>query len=235
MNVRLVPLLAALLPFVGVHATYLVAAGYGYVDWCIPYIDSCTSISATGRKPPASYLFRATMLPSAVVMMAYWWLSHTWIRSLCRGDGERANHWMLTLGVVACIGLILYVTVLGEAGQTWARQRRIGTVLFFSFTYIAQLLLTAQLWRMRSRLPGVPFILLRIMWMTCVALLAIGLLTVALDAWDEAWYEEMEDAFEWVLTLLLQSNFLLAYFVWRAAGWSLQVAGLSKNCNPDMP
>ena len=224
MNVRLVPLLAALLPFVGVHATYLVAAGYGHVDWCIPYIDSCTSISAAGREPPASYLFRATMLPSAVVMMAYWWLSHAWLRYLYCGDGEGANHWMLALGVVACIGLVLYVTVLGEAGDAWARQRRIGTVLFFSCTYIAQLLLTAQLWRMRSRLLTVPSVLLRVMWVSCVVLLATGLLTVALDAWDEAWYEEVEDAFEWVLSLLLQSNFLLGYFVWRAAGWSLRVA-----------
>ena len=50
-----------------------------------------------------------------------------------------------------------------------------------------------------------------------------GLLTVALDAWDEAFYETVEDAFEWVLSLLLQSNFLLGYFVWRQAGWRLVV------------
>ncbi len=71
MNTRIVPLLAALLPFFAVHVTFLVAASYNLVDWCNPYLDSCTSISATGRKPPASYLFRAMMLPSAVIMMAY--------------------------------------------------------------------------------------------------------------------------------------------------------------------
>ena len=56
MHIRAVPLLAALLPFFAVQFTYLVAAGHGLVDWCNPYIDSCSSISAAGRKPACSML-----------------------------------------------------------------------------------------------------------------------------------------------------------------------------------
>lgn len=226
MNVQPVALLAALLPFFAVQATYLVAASHGLVDWCNPYLDSCTSISATGRKPPASYLFRATMLPSAVIMMAYWWLNHVWISALWRKAGARPTrglHWMLALGVLACIGLILYVTVLGEDGEIWRRQRRIGVVLFFSLTYIAQLLLVGQWWRLRPQLPSVPDLPLRGMWLLCSMLLAAGVLTVLLDAWDENYYETVEDAFEWVLAMLLQTNFLLGYLVWRSAGWELEV------------
>jgi hypothetical protein len=224
MNVRIVPLLAALLPFLAVHATYLVAASHGLVDWCNPYIDSCTSISATGRKPPASYLFRAIMLPSAVIMMAYWWLNHAWLGSLHRAGGKASvlsNHVMLGLGLVACIGLILYVTVLGERGAAWASQRRIGTILFYSFTFLAQLLFLSQLRQLA--IVGVSSGLLRLMWGVCIALLLTGLLTVALDAWDGAWYETVEDAFEWILSLMLQSNFLLGYLVWRQACWRLVV------------
>ncbi len=218
MNVRAIPLLAALVPFFAVHATYVVAASHGLVDWCNPYIDSCTSISATGRKPPASYLFRATMLPSAVVMMAYWWLNYAWMASLQRERGQLrpwSNRWMLILGIVACVGLIMYVTVLGERGEAWRTQRRVGTILFFSFTFIAQVLLLAQLRALQPA--GVRPGLLGAMWTICFCLLAAGVLTVLLDAWDEVWYESVEDAFEWVLTLLLQSNFLLGYFVWRQA------------------
>ena len=224
MNVRLVALLAALLPFAAVQLTYLLAASHGLVDWCIPYIDSCTSISATGRKPPASYLFRATMLPSAVVMMAYWWLNYAWLAQLQRARGnrrQRANRWMLLLGVLACVGLIMYVTVLGERGDAWRTQRRVGTILFFSFTFLAQLLMLAQLRALQ--LPSVSKYLLNTMWAVCAALLLAGLLTVLLDAWNEHWYETVEDAFEWVLSLLLQSNFLLGYFVWRQADWQLVV------------
>jgi len=223
MNVRPVALWAALLPFLAVHITYLVAASHGLVEWCNPYWDSCTSISATGRKPPASYFFRATMLPSAVIMIAYWWLNHAWLSELqrCAGSQSRASkHWMLGLGIGASVGLVLYVTVLGERGDAWALQRRVGTVLFFSFTFLAQLLLLSQL---HAWCPGVRRGLLRLMWAVCFALLALGVLTVVLDAWNERWYETVEDAFEWCLSLLLQSNFLLGYLVWRQAGWKLQV------------
>lgn len=226
MKIRAIPLLAAVVPFIAVHLTYLVAAGTGVVDWCIPYIDSCTSISATGREPPASYLFRATMLPSAVFMAAYWWFNLVWL------DSERARaelprgqlgRWMMALGLLACIGLVLYVTVLGEAGDLWRRQRRIGTVLFFSFTFIAQLLLVAQLRQLKQALPKLQSIA-QLMLKICIALLALGVLTVVLDAWDEQWYESVEDAFEWFLSLLLQTNFLLGYFLWRRAGWGLVVS-----------
>jgi len=220
-NIRFIALWAALLPFLAVHGTYLVAASYELVEWCIPYIDSCSSISAAGRHPPASYLFRATMLPSAVLMMAYWWLNHAWLKELGTNTANysaKSNNWMLLLGVIACIGLILYVTVLGEQGDIWARQRRIGTALFFSFTYVAQLLLVRQLRRLQ--LPAIKS-LVNAMLTFCVILIVLGVLTLILDAWNEAWYDTVEDAFEWILTLLLQANFLLGYFVWRRAGWTL--------------
>ena len=229
MNVRIVALLAALVPLAAVHATYLVAAASGQVDWCIPYIDSCTSISATGREPPASYLFRATMLPAAAIIAAYWWLNHVWLASLHRragraGRGRAAvNGWMLALGLLACLGLVLYVTVLGEAGQAWARQRRAGAVLFFAFTYLAQLLLLSLVWRLGVWRPPLRRWLLPSMWLLCGSLLLLGILTLILDAWDGAWYDSVEDAFEWWLALLLQLNFFLGYLLWRQAGFSLAV------------
>jgi hypothetical protein len=225
MNIRIVALLAALLPFFGVHLTWLLAASQGLVEWCNPYIDSCTSISATGRKPPASYLFRATMLPAAVVLAAYWWCSYAWLRSLAGTEAatsQRPLRWMLALGLLASIGLILYVTVLGEAGDTWRAQRRAGTVLFFAFTFISQLLLSAELQRLAPQLPTCQR-LARSMWYLCCILLTLGLLTVVLQAWDKVFYGGVEDAFEWVLGLLLQMNFLLGYLCWRRAGWQLQV------------
>ena len=134
-----------------------------------------------------------------------------WLRIESRG-----LEWML-----ANVGLIMYVTVLGERGDAWATQRRVGTILFFSFTFLSQLLLLAQLRRLH--LERVNVRLLNTMWAVCSALLFLGVLTVVLDAWNEAWYESVEDAFEWVLSLLLQSNFLLGYFVWRQADWHLEV------------
>jgi len=61
------------------------------------------------------------------------------------------------------------------------------------------------------------------MLIVSVVLIVLGILTLVLDAWDETWYDSIEDAFEWNLTLLLQLNFFLGYFVWKRAGWSLSV------------
>lgn len=222
MNLRIIALLAAALPFFAVHLTWLVAAGHGLVEWCNPYIDSCTSISATGRYPPASYVFRATMLPAAVVLALYWWCNFSWLRWLQPAAGSLPRlRWMLVLGILACVGLVLYVTVLGEPGAVWRLQRRAGTVLFFSFTFLSQFLLSIHLLALAPRLPQVQG-LARGMWWVCCLLLATGIVTVVLQAWDDVLYDTVEDAFEWVLSLLLQANFLLGYLVWRRAGWQLQ-------------
>jgi hypothetical protein len=111
--------------------------------------------------------------------------------------------------------------VLGERGDAWALLRRSGVVLYFALTYLAQFTLVVQLRRLAP--PGVSPAVLAAIWWTCVSLLCLGLLTVALDAWNEAWYDRVEDAFEWVLALLLQVNFALGYVVWRQADWRLEV------------
>lgn len=51
---RIIPLwwlalAAALSPLLTIHDTFVIAAFEGYISWCIPYWDSCTSISRTGR------------------------------------------------------------------------------------------------------------------------------------------------------------------------------------------
>ena len=166
------------------------------------------------------------MLPCATIMMVFWWFNFSWLQALHVNRGSntnKTNNWMLLLGVVACLGLILYITVLGERGSAWATQRRIGTALFFSFSYVAQLLLLSQLHQLRAELPKVPDLLLRMMLAVSVLLLTLGVMTLVFQAWDKDWYHGVEDAFEWILTLLLQSNFLLVYFVWRRAGWGLRV------------
>ena len=62
-------------------------------------------------------------------------------------------------------------------------------------------------------------------WMlrVCLLLLLLGVLTVVLDAWDEEFYDSVEDAFEWNLSLLLQVNFLFGWVLWRRAGIGLEL------------
>jgi hypothetical protein len=210
----------AVLPFIAVHTAYLLAADAGQVPWCNPYFDSCTSISATGRRPPASFVFKGVMLPSAMLIAVFWWLQWRWLHAA----GGRAAQllWMLGLGWLACLGLALYVIVLGEVGDWLRLQRKIGTILFFSFTFLAQLLLAAELRRIpaagmavagreAARAASFGHAMLR----TCFLMLCIGVLSVIIQAISEPWHDAVEDAIEWSLALLLQVNFLIVALLWR--------------------
>ena len=214
-------LTSALLPFLAVQASYLLAAQHGSVPWCFPYIDSCTSISATGREGPAAYLFRGAMLPASAFIAMFWWLHWRWLTDSGVAGRSRAPRRMAVLGWLACLGLVLYVAVLGESGDLWRLQRRIGTVLFFSFTFLAQLLLATQLRFTPASVNAAAEGIGRWMLRLCVLMLFIGIFSVIVQALDETWHDAIEDAVEWQLALLLQINFLLCAFLWRGSAWRL--------------
>lgn len=217
---RLAPfaLFTGLLPLFCVHLTYLLAASYGHVEWCVPYWDSCTSISATGRELPEKLVFKLLMLPAAVCALAFWWLADRWL-GLRYGHGSRA---MLGTGAIAALFLMLYVVALGESNDyRWARQT--GIILFFSLTYVAQLCFLVRL----ARTPQRGALETRVFHRQSGAaalLLAIGLASVALDAiWSD--YDSVEDAFEWVMMLFIALQFCSHYPLWKAADLRLEVAG----------
>ncbi len=213
-----VPLITALLPAIGVHVSYLMAAQFGHVPWCFPYIDSCTSISAVGREGPESYIFRASMFPTAIFMMVYWRLSFEWLRTL----GSHMTNWnrvMLYLGLAASIGLILYATVLGSVGEEFRVQRRIGVTIFYICTFVAQVLMTGQLAALVKSQPSVvPVRISRLLVWICVVVALVGLTSLSLWAFYDG-HNRVDDAFEWVLTLLLQLHIFVTYFAWRDSGF----------------
>ncbi|MDY6982604.1 MAG: hypothetical protein SV422_05915 [Pseudomonadota bacterium] len=209
-------LLTGLLPLLCVHLTYVLAASYGHVEWCVPYWDSCTSISATGRELPEKLVFKLLMLPAAVCALLFWWFAHRWLHIACR-HGSRA---MLGTGVVAALFLMLYVVALGESNEyRWARQT--GIILFFSLTFVAQLCFLLRVARSGPRSAVVE----RVFRWQCGAallLLAIGVLSVVLDAaWPE--YDSVEDAFEWVMMLFIAAQFCSHYPLWQASRLRLTI------------
>jgi len=174
------------------------------VPWCMPYWDSCTSISATGRHGLAFYFFKLTMLPMAGLYWFYWRASHRVLSS--HGYRGRA---IVILGGIAAFALVAYVLALGAVGDGLQLTRRIGIIFFFTFTYLCQLLILWQLNRLAIADPS------RSLQLGLLLLiLAIGLTTVVLDI-VLADYDSIEDAFEWGIALLLHGNFLLAAWGWR--------------------
>jgi hypothetical protein len=211
-----IALAAALLPFITIHVSYLVAASAGHVEWCVPYWDSCTSISATGRQLPEKIWFKSGMIPAALATMLLWWCAADWRKRAAPTHHSVALAAMPLLGLIAACSLILYTAALGEEGGAFRLIRRAGIVLSFAFTFISQTLLTrligelahlrADAWLQRRYHQLLALLLL---------LLTVGIVSVILDGMLGADYDRIEDAFEWVMALMLNLYFVMLAQVWR--------------------
>lgn len=197
-------LLLATLPTLAINLNYLIAASEGYVPWCVPYWDSCTSISATGRHGTAFYFFKFTMLPIAGLYWLYWESAHR----VLSAHGYRGGS-IRILGRIAVFALIAYILALGAVGDSLQLTRRIGIIFYFTFTYLCQLLIIYRVNVMHMPISTGPWQLAMLL-----LILLIGLLTLVLDASLDN-YDDMEDAFEWLIALLLHGNFLLAAAYWH--------------------
>lgn len=196
---------AALLPFLTTHSSFFLAASAGHVDWCVPYWDSCTSISATGRQMPEKALFKLGMIPSAILMVILWWHTRLWMLLSQAGKSPHKINSMFILGCLAGFFLLLYTLALGVEGDTYQRLRRLGVTLSFAFTFMAQLLCT-QLFGQVARLAKNPALLAwhKTLLGVLIVLLLTGIASLVLDAYLGDGYDTVEDAFEWNMALLLQ-------------------------------
>ena len=209
-------------PIFAVHASYLIAIRAGVLSACIPYLSGCTSISATGRYPPSSFLFKSVMLPEAVLLVAYWLFSVAWLRSLQRSAGRAGNNsgaMIAVFGVAGALFLILYVTFLGTQGPVYDFMRRFGIYLYFLFSVIAQLILAGQVLRICSelRIPGVVRIT-KFQLAIAVIPFALGILNLILKSvLDDS--DSAENIIEWIFALMMHFYFMLSFFSWRATGF----------------
>ncbi len=83
------------------------------------------------------------MSPAAVVGFLFWPRTGLWRPQV--GAPGRGRPWVPWLGFVACTSLAAYTLALGHEGDGFNLIRRIGVVLYFSLTFIAQLLISSAL------------------------------------------------------------------------------------------
>lgn len=201
----------ALLPILTVHISYLLAASYGQVEWCVPYWDSCTSISATGRQMPAKFVFKMGMIPAALLTVVFWWGLWRWCQFVL---AQKDTLVMPILGSLAAVFLIQYTLALGEVGDGYRFLRRTGVVLTFALTFIAQVLFVRRLKSLSQKVLEYRVWYLRMIRLLLL-LLAIGMTSVMLDAVLGDAYDKIEDAFEWWMALFLNGFFILVAVMLR--------------------
>lgn len=200
-------LLGGGLPLVTIHLCYLIAANAGDVPWCLPYGIDCVSISACGREGLQYSVFKALMIPTAVIFGWFWLRCNAWLD--CFNVDRSARRMIMTvMGLIAAAGLIFYTLALGAIGDEYRVVRRTGVICFFGFTYLAQLQLISVIKNhqpLRQQLGGY----FNTMRSIGVVLLALIIASVSLSAWDSQFYDRIENAFEWTVTVLLCGVVLL--------------------------
>ena len=194
----------ALLPFLATHVSYLVAASLGHVEWCMPYWDACTSISATGRQMPEKAWFKAGIIPAALLTALFWRGMHGWFSQSPVAHLRRSILAMMLLGYLACGFLTLYTLALGEDGDTFRLMRRTGVTLAFTFTYLSQLLCTHLVGQYARETSDHPLVIRQQKLMTLLlSLLGVGIVSVLLEGLLGGDYDRYEDGFEWIMALML--------------------------------
>ena len=226
MLIRWLPFFIALVPLVGVHIAHLIAVDYGYLQPCIPYLEGCTSISGTGRYPPASFLFKAIEMAMAVALPVFWYFSVKWLRALDPDWHSHAVWSIFVTGAVGAIALIVYVTFLGTQEPFYEFMRRFGIYFYFLGTVLAQLFLALSFRgickglgdRALSRMAKVMVVL-------CLMPFALGFLNLAQKAvlpYEVA--DPLENSIEWFASLLMQAYFFVVFLAWRRTGLAVSIS-----------
>jgi len=230
MALRLLPLVTGLLPIVAIHVSLLIAINAGVIPPCVPYIDGCVSISATGRYEPAVFLFKPAMTTEAALMAIYWLFGAAWLRALSRSAGKQpgaATTILPVIGIAGALALIVYVTFLGTQAPFYEFMRRVGIYFYFLFTVVAQIMLATKAFQLSRNLnlTSVTKISSLQLWLA-VSPVALGVLNIVLKSTlDNA--DTPENVIEWISALVMHFIFVLTYFAWRdtdfSADWSVRL------------
>jgi hypothetical protein len=215
MQPRTLALILTILPLLASNGVYLLSAYEGFIPWCIPYIDGCTTISQAARSGNSIFIYRATMIAYAVLLIWFWLYAQQWL-NLLYGHTTKVALVILWLGIVAAIFLIIYIDFLGTTGEVNRFMRRHGIMVFFTFTPLAQLLMLSQHYNISVSKPEgtiKPWVL-HYQLFILLLMLIIGIISITLDVTQNKTYES-QNIVEWNFSLLLNMYFLAMIFIWK--------------------
>ena len=215
-NLLALPLWAAVVPLVTVNVCYVVAISLDHLPACIPYLTGCTSVSSTGRIAPESLIFRAGMLPSALIVVLFWHRCSTFLRV---GGQSGSRHVTLqVLGVIAALSLVIYAVTLGFEDNAYRQLRRAGIIGFALSTFSAEVALiifyrpmriatTEKLWR----------------WLVILCL-ALPLLSIASEVakWAGAPRHGANNTVAWNAFVVASAYYAVVARIWWHHGFSSQ-------------
>ena len=207
--IKISPLIAFILPILTVLISYYLSIKFDYVQFCIPNIDGCTSISQVGRYPPINYFFKTFMFISIFIIFIYWKSNYT---LLSRNNSLLLYKITFLLGIFSVIFFALYITFLGE-GDYYRFFRRIGIFIYIFFTVISELLLSIS-YKKNSYLFKNDKIINFKFYFNLV-LSTFGLILLPLVIYKIIDYPNFKNIVSWNYFILIQINFLITFFCWK--------------------
>lgn len=215
-----VAIFSGALPIISVFSAYYIAASHAHVPDCMPLFEGCTSISSTGRASPESLFFRATMIPSAMFMMLYWYLMKRWLEKIFN-DKHLQFQIIILLGFISSVFLIVYTIALGFIDPVYGLQRRIGVTLFFACALISQLMVSDQIYKaVKAGRLSLPYGLHYWLVVICVLMLLIGLSSIPVSIYFPH-TSLLDNIIEWSYAVVMYSFYIVTGFIWRATDYRL--------------
>lgn len=215
MQPRTLVLIITILPLLTTNAVYLLSAYEGFIPWCNPYIDGCTTISRAARSGNSIFIYRASMIAYGLLLIWFWIYVQQWLNQLY-GHRTKLSRIILWLGVVGAIFLIVYIDFLGTTGEMNRFMRRHGIIIFFTFTPLAQILMLKQHYDILPSLPEgtiKPWVL-HYQLFVLLLMLIIAIISAILDITQNK-TDASENIVEWNFSLLLTMYFSGMVFIWK--------------------
>ena len=215
MQPRTLAFLITLLPLLISNTVFILSAYEGFIPWCIPYLDGCTTISQAARSGDSIFIFRATMIAYAVLLIWFWIYVYQWLNQLY-GRVTKLSRVILWLGVIGAVFLIVYIDFLGTTGEVNRFMRRYGILIYFICTPLAQILLLRQHYYILPSLPEgtIKPAVLNYQFIIVLLILLIGAVSGILDVTHNKTYES-ENIVEWNFSLIMHLYFLGMIFIWK--------------------
>lgn len=215
MQPRTLAIIITLFPLFITSTVFLLSAYEGTIPWCIPNLDGCVSISKTARSGNSLFIFRATMIAYAILLIWFWLYVRQWLDELY-GQTTNMARTIFWLGVIGALSLIIYINFLGTTGEINRFMRRYGILIYFICIPLAQILLLRQHFEIfRSRqditLKGS---VLHYQLVIIILMLFVGIVSGILDV-STANTDKSENIVEWNIALLMQLYFFGMVSLWK--------------------
>ncbi|MGH9577872.1 MAG: hypothetical protein ACRD3R_10590, partial [Terriglobales bacterium] len=223
---RALPLVPRALPALPTNTPLWLSIEQGVMKSSMHQLDGCVSISRAARHDLPNHIFRALVLPAALLQGMTWMLCAAWLKGM-ETETRTLLRILPWLGVLAALFLILYGTFLGTDGLAYRFMRRQGITFYFGFTYLCMVIASGALWRIaQARLVALPARLDLLLPGLCAFTLLMGLMSGFVPHFLDS--EDLKDRvgniFEWYAGLSFTLFFLALAWLWRRTRFSARFA-----------